>query len=120
MPTTSISVAQTLSEHEVLITGANGFVGKVVLALLFDHFPEFKHLHILMRGKRGTSPADRFAKDVLNSPCLQPVVARADPGRVVGYLGRADILAARSRLHEEEELREKGPLLASVRPKRSR
>ncbi|MBL9218252.1 MAG: chloride channel protein [Opitutaceae bacterium] len=49
-----------------------------------------------------------------------PVVAREDPGRVVGYLGRADILAARSRLHEEEELREKGPLLASVRPKRSR
>jgi long-chain acyl-CoA synthetase len=78
LPTTSISVAQTLSEHEVLITGANGFVGKVVLALLFDHFPEFKHLHILMRGKRGTSPADRFAKDVLNAPCLQPVVARAD------------------------------------------
>ena len=45
-----------------------------------------------------------------------PVVAREDPGRVVGYLGRADILAARSRLHEEEELREKGPLLGA-RPK---
>jgi CIC family chloride channel protein len=46
-----------------------------------------------------------------------PVVSREDPGRVVGYLGRADILAARSRLHEEEELREKGPLLASGRVK---
>jgi chloride channel protein, CIC family len=41
-----------------------------------------------------------------------PVVDRADPLKVVGYLGRADILAARTRLHEEEELREKGPLLS--------
>jgi CIC family chloride channel protein len=42
-----------------------------------------------------------------------PVVAREDAGRVVGYLGRADILAARLRLHEEEEHREKGPLLGA-------
>jgi CIC family chloride channel protein len=41
-----------------------------------------------------------------------PVVDRADAGRVVGYVGRADILAARSRVHAEEELRERGPLLA--------
>jgi CIC family chloride channel protein len=39
-----------------------------------------------------------------------PVVARTDPTKLVGYLGRADILAARTRLNEEEELREKGPL----------
>ena len=38
-----------------------------------------------------------------------PVVERADPLKVIGYLGRADILAARTRLHEEEELRERGP-----------
>lgn len=38
-----------------------------------------------------------------------PVVSRADPRQVVGYLGRADILAARSRLHDEEENREQGP-----------
>ena len=45
-----------------------------------------------------------------------PVVAREDPGRIVGYLGRADILAARVRHHDEEEHREKGPLLGgSVR-----
>jgi len=38
-----------------------------------------------------------------------PVVDRADPGRVVGYLGRAEILSARVRQHEEEERRERGP-----------
>jgi H+/Cl- antiporter ClcA/predicted transcriptional regulator len=34
-----------------------------------------------------------------------PVVARGDPTRVVGYLGRAALLSARMRLHEEETVR---------------
>jgi chloride channel protein, CIC family len=42
-----------------------------------------------------------------------PVVSRAEPTRVVGYLGRADILAARTHLHDEEETREKGPWLTA-------
>ncbi len=41
------------------------------------------------------------------------VVERSDSGKVVGYLGRADILAARVKLQEEEERRERGPLLRS-------
>ncbi|HEY0862852.1 MAG TPA: chloride channel protein [Lacunisphaera sp.] len=45
-----------------------------------------------------------------------PVVDRADPGRVVGYLGRAEILAARLRRQDEEEKREKGPLLKRTKP----
>ena len=40
-----------------------------------------------------------------------PVVAREDPNKVVGYLGRADILSARVRDQEEEEKRERGPLV---------
>jgi len=36
-----------------------------------------------------------------------PVVERENPTRLVGYLGRAAILSARLRLHEEEHLREK-------------
>jgi len=48
-----------------------------------------------------------------------PVVDREDPGRVVGYLGRASILAARFRLHQEEELRERGTILNQFTPERS-
>jgi len=36
-----------------------------------------------------------------------PVVSRDDNREVVGYLGRADILEARLRRHEDEELRER-------------
>jgi chloride channel protein, CIC family len=39
-----------------------------------------------------------------------PVVDRANPAYAVGYLGRADILAARARRQAEEEHREQGPL----------
>jgi CBS domain-containing protein len=37
-----------------------------------------------------------------------PVVERANPTRVIGYLGRAALLSARMRLHEEEHLRQRG------------
>jgi chloride channel protein, CIC family len=37
-----------------------------------------------------------------------PVVERNDPARVVGYLGRAAILSARLKLHEEEDLHQRG------------
>ncbi len=37
-----------------------------------------------------------------------PIVERGAPRALVGYLGRAGILSARTRLHEEENLRERG------------
>ncbi len=37
-----------------------------------------------------------------------PVVEHGDPTRVIGYLGRAAILSARMRLHDEEHHRERG------------
>lgn len=37
-----------------------------------------------------------------------PVVDRKDPTNVVGYLGRAAILSARTKIHEEENIRQKG------------
>jgi len=48
-----------------------------------------------------------------------PVVERDQADRVVGYLGRASILAARLRHHEEEEVREGGGLLNAFTPKLS-
>jgi H+/Cl- antiporter ClcA/predicted transcriptional regulator len=37
-----------------------------------------------------------------------PVVERNRPGRVIGYLGRAAILSARMKIHEEENIRQRG------------
>jgi CIC family chloride channel protein len=42
-----------------------------------------------------------------------PVVDRADPTKLVGYLGRSGILSARQRLMEEENVRERGTPVTS-------
>ncbi len=39
---------------------------------------------------------------------MTPVVDRADEKTVVGYLGRASIMAAREHYHRDEQLRERG------------
>lgn len=45
-----------------------------------------------------------------------PVVERGAPRRIVGYLGRAEILAARMRLRDEEQHREKWPFHSPATP----
>ena len=41
-----------------------------------------------------------------------PVVERRDPGSLVGYLGRAAVLSARRKTHEEETVRQRGSSFA--------
>ena len=53
-------VGQAFHEHEVLLTGANGFLGKVILGLILDRFPDFKHLHILLRRRGEVGAAVRL------------------------------------------------------------
>ncbi|MGH9452927.1 MAG: SDR family oxidoreductase, partial [Terriglobia bacterium] len=64
-------IGQVLNEHEILLTGGNGFLGKVILGLLLDRYPGLKHLHLLLRPARGQTAADRFEREVLASPALE-------------------------------------------------
>ncbi|HYM11890.1 MAG TPA: SDR family oxidoreductase [Bryobacterales bacterium] len=69
-------VGQTLQAHEILLTGGNGFLGKVVLGLLLERFPDLKRLHLLMRSKRNLTARDRFYQETLASPALAPLVEK--------------------------------------------
>ena len=71
-----IDASQTFRRNEILIAGANGFLGKVVLGLLLDRFPEFRHLHILVRPRANLTAQERFASEVLSSPALRPIVQK--------------------------------------------
>jgi long-chain acyl-CoA synthetase len=71
------AVNEAFQESEIFVTGATGFVGKVVLALLLDRIPQFKHVHILLRRTGTESATDRFEKETLASPPLRSIVARA-------------------------------------------
>lgn len=53
---------------------------------------------------------DAITKMFRHSVGRLPVVDRNNLNQVVGYLGRAEIIAARMRYHNEEEFRNRGPL----------
>lgn len=52
--------------HHFLLTGASGFVGKVVLAELLRQREALGlgHVYVIIREKRGKTPAQRFAEDI--------------------------------------------------------
>ena len=63
-------IGKVLNEHEVLLTGANGFLGKIIFGLLLDRYPGLKHLHLLLRPGKGLTAPERFDREVLGSPAL--------------------------------------------------
>ncbi|HKS96162.1 MAG TPA: SDR family oxidoreductase [Terriglobia bacterium] len=75
-PLALTDVGQAFQEHEVILTGASGFLGKVVLALILDRFPRLKHLHILLRPRGDVSAEERFLTETLPSPALKAVVEK--------------------------------------------
>ena len=74
--TGEISAMDQFNSKTILILGASGFVGKVLLAMVLDRFPELKHLVIQVRRKKNVSGKQRFLSDILESPPLRKVVNR--------------------------------------------
>ena len=69
-------VTRTFQENEIFLIGGNGFLGKVVLGMLLDRYPQVKHLHILVRPGRNLSAQERFFGEVLGSPALTPLAQK--------------------------------------------
>ncbi len=92
-PPPLIDVSRSFAQTEILLTGVNGFVGKVLLALLLDRYPATKRVHVLVRGRRGKSGAARFAEEVVASPVFRDA-DRALLERVVVHEGDASQLDA--------------------------
>ena len=70
---------------------------------------------VLEAGKR--NPIVTYADELLHDAITKmlkndigrlPVVDRHNPRHITGYLGRANVMSARSRQNEEEHLRERG------------
>jgi long-chain acyl-CoA synthetase len=79
-------IGQAFHDHELLLTGGNGFLGKVVLGLILDRLPDFKHLHILVRPQFSVSAEERFYGETLASPALAAVVDKLVSKRGKGFL----------------------------------
>lgn len=65
-----MSIKEFYTGKTLLLTGATGFLGKVVLEKFFQALPTVKRIYILVRPKRGTAIMDRVMKEIFQSPCF--------------------------------------------------
>jgi long-chain acyl-CoA synthetase len=69
-----IDVTSTFSDAEILLTGGNGFLGKVILGMLLDRYPEVGRVHVLLRPRRDRTARERYQQEMLASPALRDLV----------------------------------------------
>jgi long-chain acyl-CoA synthetase len=74
--TGEISAIDAFANKTILLLGGTGFVGKVLLAMVLDRFPELTHLVVQVRRKKNMSGEQRFYSEVLQSPPLRPIIQR--------------------------------------------
>jgi FlaA1/EpsC-like NDP-sugar epimerase len=66
LPEMTPSIPEVYGGRTIFITGATGFMGKVLMEKLLRSCPKIKLLYVLIRPKKGRAPKDRL-EDVLNS-----------------------------------------------------
>lgn len=85
--TDSLNPTEQLRGKNLVLTGCTGFLGKVVLAMLLDRYPDIGHIFALIRPGIRERAADRFRQGVLPSAALNPVRERfADEEAFTDYM----------------------------------
>ncbi|KAJ1522474.1 hypothetical protein ONE63_001664 [Megalurothrips usitatus] len=67
-------IPEELSGKHIFVTGASGFMGKVLLEKLLRSCPEVGCVYLLMRPKRGVSVAERL-RAILDVPLFEPLLS---------------------------------------------
>lgn len=66
-PVSKSQIVQFFTNKNVLITGASGFLGKMLLEKLMRSCPEIGNVYLLLRERKGMQPDERLEK-ILNNP----------------------------------------------------
>lgn len=69
-------VDDTLAGREILLTGATGFVGKVLLVMLLERVPGIRRVHLVIRPNGDGDARARFERIANTSPAFAPLHAR--------------------------------------------
>jgi long-chain acyl-CoA synthetase len=72
-------LAEIFNQRRLLLTGATGFVGKVLLFLLLRDHPEIGRVYLLIRGDSKSS-LNRFRREILDSPAMSSLRAQLGGG----------------------------------------
>src|SRR3982751_4026401 len=71
-----LSVREIYRGRRLFVLGATGFVGKVLLSMLFDRFPDIGRVYVMVRRGSGTDSESRFWNNVITSPVFDPLRER--------------------------------------------
>jgi len=71
-----LSPSQIFRGRKIFILGSTGFVGKVLLSMLLERFPDIARAYVMVRRGSGTSSEARFWKSIVTSPAFDPLRAR--------------------------------------------
>jgi long-chain acyl-CoA synthetase len=71
-----LSVRAALRGKNILLIGATGFIGKVLLANLLEELPETGRIYLLVRGNRSRTALERFQNVVEESPVFDRLAER--------------------------------------------
>src|SRR3954464_3147608 len=63
-----LSVREIFRGRRLFVLGGTGFVGKVLLSMLFDRFPEVGRVYVMVRRGSGTDSEARFWNNIVTSP----------------------------------------------------
>ncbi|KAI6187818.1 Fatty acyl-CoA reductase [Aphelenchoides besseyi] len=72
-----LCVADTFANRSVFVTGASGFLGKVLIEKLLFSNPHINQIYVLIRPLKGHGPRDRLNK-ILQSPIFQRIREKDD------------------------------------------
>src|SRR5882757_4091890 len=71
-----LSISKILEGRGVFILGSTGFVGKVLLGMMLERFPQVRRAYVMVRRGSGTDAESRFWKSVVTSPVFDPLRAK--------------------------------------------
>ena len=91
-----------LPRPQVLILGSTGFVGKVLLSMLLDRFPQVGRAYVMVRRGSGTDSEARFWQSVVTSPAFDPLREKHGGRRGAGRLPAREGAGRRRRHHRAE------------------
>ena len=65
-------ISQFYKGKSIFVTGATGFMGKVLLHKLLSSCPEVEKVYVLIRPKKGELPKDRLVSLLRSTPIFKP------------------------------------------------
>jgi long-chain acyl-CoA synthetase len=69
----ALSITDIFRGRNLFILGSTGFVGKVLLSMLLDRYPEIGRAYVMVRRGSGTDSEARFWQSVVTSPAFDPL-----------------------------------------------